>query len=252
MSHSCIKELQLQAKYVSHLATLRDGRLASVCNNTICIWNQETEEVVEELYGHRDRITCLKVLTNGYIASGDDHGKIWIWNPKNVRSTGTELVGGHSKTVQTFAEFIAIKSDGNSDDGDWLWLISGSNDKFVKTWDMSTLAQLHAVEMPGLVYHLVFLTDVYFAIKCSHMDQLIIWSAASRRADMIRIDCDPEGITRMIKLNDEYLVTCTGKIISFWKVIIGDMPTSLEVDNKTISLVVEDSTVENVNIKYLI
>jgi|SRR3990167_2143076 len=82
------KELGLTAKTlvgntnaVSSLVVLPNGKLASgSSNNTITIWDVETNQCLQSLTGHTDIVRLLVVLPDGQLASGSDDATIRIWN----------------------------------------------------------------------------------------------------------------------------------------------------------------------------
>lgn len=141
------------------LAVLPDGQLASgSADRTIRIWNVLTG-ISQVLKGHIDIIRCLVVLPDGRLASGSGDTTIRIWDiptgtflqtnlAKRCQHSGTpEVLRGHTNTVRS----LTVLSDGR--------LASGSADKTIRIWDITTGTSHVLEKQTGRVFSLAILPD---------------------------------------------------------------------------------------------
>lgn len=69
--------------FVYCLQALPTGELASGSNDqTIKIWNLETERYIKTLRGHKSAVFCLQVTNNGILVSGSQDQTIKCWEVK--------------------------------------------------------------------------------------------------------------------------------------------------------------------------
>jgi WD40 repeat protein len=76
-----------------------------------------------EFSGHSDMITCMTILTNGFIVSGSDDKTIRIWNTCN--KSCNNILYGHNNGICVITNFFHSKD----------MIVSGSNDGIIKIWD---------------------------------------------------------------------------------------------------------------------
>ena len=75
------RTLKNHARAVNALALLPDGRLASGSDDeTIRLWDLETEEAVQILRGHEGSVAALAVTSEGDLASGSYDGTVRLWS----------------------------------------------------------------------------------------------------------------------------------------------------------------------------
>lgn len=104
---------------------LQDGRVASgSLDNTIRIWDLDTERTVQTLTGHRANVRSVVQLRNGHLASGSDDDDVRIWD----LSTGetVQTLTGHTEGVWMVLEL----EDGR--------LASAGRDRAIRIWDLDS------------------------------------------------------------------------------------------------------------------
>jgi WD40 repeat protein len=109
------------------LCLLMDGRLASGSHdNTIRLWDVTTGAETARLDGHSHAVHSLCVLRDGRLASGS-------WDDIRIRVPGT----GFETTFPEMSSFggteLCLLSDGR--------LASGCEDKTIRLWDVTTVAE---------------------------------------------------------------------------------------------------------------
>lgn len=103
------------SSYVSSLAVLKDGSLASGSEDkTIRIWDLISGLTIKTLIGHTAYVWCLLVLPDGSLVSGAWNSTIRIWNVKTGLTIKT--LTGHTDNIYS----LALLKDGS--------LASGSGD----------------------------------------------------------------------------------------------------------------------------
>ena len=71
-------------------------------DNTNKIWNINTGECENTLYGHQDYVISLKFLSNGQLASCSKDTTIKIWNYESGQCLQT--LEGHQSEINTIEE----------------------------------------------------------------------------------------------------------------------------------------------------
>lgn len=109
---------------------------------TISIFSLSKNNTLYRLRGHQATVSCLFLLKNGYIASGDFDSNIIIWNYKEQKII-TKLQNG-KKSVREITDF---KSDN--------YLYSFSDDKKMNIWNIDKdYVLIESVDVGGNVYSL--------------------------------------------------------------------------------------------------
>jgi WD40 repeat protein len=158
----------INAGLAHYVKTLSNGLivcgLASTFNN-LMIYNYSSGELVNSLNGHNDSVESIEVLNEKFLASGSLDSKVIIWDLK--RNLSKFILIGHNKGVTCLKRvssnlLASADSNGSIIIWDWstgsihhilkghtstLWrssldlfdhqtLISGSNDKKIKFWNI--------------------------------------------------------------------------------------------------------------------
>jgi WD40 repeat protein len=125
-----------------HLKTLysiemfRDDLMASGSYDTkVITWNLTTYTEKYNFTGHKDRVYCIKKLSSNLVASADRSGVIliWDWLTRNILHKLT----GHTNTLWT-SSLDLFESD---------ILVSGSQDKTIKFWNISSGALIESIDV---------------------------------------------------------------------------------------------------------
>lgn len=146
--------------FANWLDVLDNGDLVSCSSDGIKIWNTQNQSLVLALNDSQNSYP-VKVLPNGYLASGNTDGSIKIWNTK----TGSliNILKSHTKPIEAFAVF----SNG--------YLVSGSQDETIKIWDpisgilKNTLSGFHKSAVTSLA---TFNTEF---LASASTDSVLIW-----------------------------------------------------------------------------
>ncbi|KAF9025025.1 WD40 repeat-like protein [Hymenopellis radicata] len=135
-------------------------------DKSIRIWDSTTGELLQELVGHTDNITCVLFSDDGaYIVSASHDMSIRIWDVL----TGEQLkqLLGHTNSVNA----VAFSHDTQ-------YIVSGSKDKFVCIWarDPKVDDQLRQLDgHMGIVESVVFSHDDTQVVSSSHDKSVRIW-----------------------------------------------------------------------------
>jgi hypothetical protein len=122
-SSSLIRALEGHNSYVSTLALLPDGRLASGSgDHTIKLWDLASGHCTATLAGHSEWVNPLALLPGGRLASGAGSHTIKLWDLVSGHCTATLM--GHSEWVNP----LALLPGGR--------LASGAGDHTIKLWDL--------------------------------------------------------------------------------------------------------------------
>ena len=73
-------------------------------NGEIRVYDIKTGKLIRKLIGHKNTVSCLKVLSNGTVASGSDDGQIRIWNPAN--GTLIRKIDSYDKPVTCIVDLL--------------------------------------------------------------------------------------------------------------------------------------------------
>jgi WD40 repeat protein len=119
----------------------------------VIVWDLNNYMPIYNLTEHRTNITCLKLISSSLMASASRDGLIIIWNWLTGRSVHALI--GHT-------EILYLSS---LDMFDEKTLISGSRDKTVKFWDISTGLQIKSVDVDIQVNALAMVKTSKFIIN---------------------------------------------------------------------------------------
>ncbi len=121
-TNTCLATLQEHTDYVASLAISGDKLISGSFDNTIKIWDLNTNTCLATLPGHTDYVTSL-AISGDKLFSGSFDNTIKIWDLNT--NTCLATLPGHTDCVIP----LAISGDK---------LFSGSNDNTIKIWDLNT------------------------------------------------------------------------------------------------------------------
>ncbi len=131
-----IRTLNGHSSYVYSIEMLSVECMASGgLDRSVLIWDLSSYSIKYTLTGYTSYVHCIKRLSSNLMAIGDSNGKIIIWN----WLTGERIFNliGHTSTL-----------DLNSLDlYDEQTLISGSNDKTVKLWNITNGTLIRSINV---------------------------------------------------------------------------------------------------------
>lgn len=156
--------------FVGRIAWSPNGRLLATPSgdNTIKIWDDETDNSQRTLIAHTDRVCCVAFNpSNGLLASGGWDEMIRIWDPMSGELLNT--FKGHEHAVYS----LAYNANGSL-------LASGGKDGLVKLWSPdSEKPKLTLSGHQGLVTSVAFSIDGKQVASGSEDCKIKFWDAAS-------------------------------------------------------------------------
>jgi WD40 repeat protein len=124
----------------------------------VTTWNLTTYKSKYNFTGHKDRVFCLKRISSNLVASADRSGLIIIWDW--LRVSIVHILTGHTSGLWT----------SSLDLFDAQILISGSQDKTIKFWNISNGALIQSINVDIQVNALTMLkTGSEFKIKIKNL-----------------------------------------------------------------------------------
>jgi WD40 repeat protein len=79
--HLSVKTLEGHTNIVLCIQLVTDTILCSGSwDNTIKVWNLDTNTCIKTLHGHQDRVYCIRVLSRSVIISASHDKTIKVWN----------------------------------------------------------------------------------------------------------------------------------------------------------------------------
>jgi WD40 repeat protein len=136
-----IKTLISHTASVTSIEILSEQLIASGSwDYSVVVWDLNTYSVKFKLLGHRNGVNCVKKLSFNLMASGEDKGMIIIWD----WLTGDLVYSlkGHTMTLWLSSLYLFDEKT----------LISGSQDKSIKVWDISSGQLLQTINTDLKIY----------------------------------------------------------------------------------------------------
>ena len=135
-----VKTLIGHIKTIYTIEILSDDLIASGGYDTkVITWNLTTSKAKYSFVGHEDRVFCVKKLSSNRAASADRAGIIFLWDWK----TGSflhKLIGHTNQLWTTSLDLFDAHT-----------LMSGSIDKTVKFWNISSGSLIQSVNVDILI-----------------------------------------------------------------------------------------------------
>lgn len=145
--------------------------VAGMPQNTIRIWNIETNEEGPALTGHESEIYSLDYV-NDLIVSGSGDRKIRLWDARSGRCEN--IFGSESGGPSDGVTSVALSPDGRL-------LAAASLDKIVRIWDTETSQILDRLEgHSDSVYSIAFSPDGKNVISGSLDRNIMLWDVGAQ------------------------------------------------------------------------
>jgi WD40 repeat protein len=209
----CVKTLK-DGSDIGSLCLISENKLACGCQDgMISVWDLNIFNKLKSFTAHDtfDRINCLKLTQDSTklitSCSMDTKNTIKLWDAVNFENFG-ELVG-HLNSIMCFE----LTLNGN--------LLSASNDKLVKLWNLETCECLKTIVFDNDVYCMRQITSDLIAVGTSRKkgQNLIIYDVKNEQEikNNLSNDC---YICTINLLSNGYLVTgCGNGKIKLWKIL---------------------------------
>ncbi len=131
-----VRTLNGHSNNVCSIEMLSDQCMASGSDDKrVIIWNITSYSIKYNLTGHTSAVTCIKRLSSNLIASGDLNGKIIVWN----WLTGEQMFNLTGHTNRLELNSLDLYDDQT--------LISGSRDRTVKLWNITSGALIQSINV---------------------------------------------------------------------------------------------------------
>jgi WD40 repeat protein len=148
------------------LLLLRNGNLLSGDDKgKVKIWNTNTYSLIKILSWRNSKVWTLAELSNGYLASGDNGGVVYILDPTSNLYPMVRIIRAHNTAVRS----LAVLRNGN--------LASGSF-KEIKIWNVNDGSLVRTIAAhTDQVKSLLVLRDGFLASGSGYYDGTIkIWN----------------------------------------------------------------------------
>ncbi|CAF0706140.1 unnamed protein product [Brachionus calyciflorus] len=190
---------------LSHLLDSKpwSNRVASGSKDkTIKIWNLIDGRLKQTLKGHLKGVWCLVFLTRYLLCSGSYDSTIKIWNLK-------ESVCSRTLISHDGAVWSLIKSDN--------FLLSASQDKTVKIWDLCNCKLVNTLYLKGSVYSID--TNSTLIATVSSDKYIKLWNKKS--GDCVKsFQSEKNNCVQTVSLIDDILACSCNQIIKVWKIAL--------------------------------
>ena len=140
------------------------------------------------------QITCLKYLSNGYVASGSSDGTVNIWNPKTWSS------------IQKYSEHTSYVLNLDQIDNDTM--VSGSYDQTIRIWKISTNETLRIINVNPTAYSVRVLSNE-FQVVCGFngtKDNLKIYNYFTNQL-VQTLDGHIDSVSSLEILNEQFIAS---------------------------------------------
>jgi WD40 repeat protein len=144
-------------------------------------------------------VKCLAVDFNKWLlASGDDKGKIRLWDLRTHKEILT-IPSGHSEAVNS----LAFSPDGKT-------LVSGSDDQQIKFWDVETRKESHFEKLGYKIASVVVSSDGNLLAIGDYGGNIQIWDFQSKK-NIFKESVHSEGLTSVVFSPDGRTLISGGK-----------------------------------------
>lgn len=153
-----------------------NGRdLASASGDTtVRFWDILTETPIGTCQGHKNWVLVVSWSPDGLrLATGDNDGVIFLWDPSNVKAEGRKLMG-HKKFITGLAwEPLHLNKDCSK-------MVSSSKDWSLKIWDTKAERCLHSLMMHNMCVTRVVWSGEGFIYSSSEDRTIKMWDGKGK------------------------------------------------------------------------
>lgn len=234
-----IATLEGHKSRVNAIVISPDGKtLASGSEDkTIKLWNLANGKEIRTITGHSDSVHAIAISPDGKIlASGSNDKTIRLWDLQTGAAIRT--ITGHSSWVRSVAIGSFNSSFGNENENDNKILASGSTDKTIKVWNLSTGKLIHTLKG-----HTQSVTSLAISPSIKGSDVTLVSGSADRSVNIWNLSTGKlvrtfKGHTQSITsvainpangvLRDKTFATgSTDKTIKIWNLSTGELVSTL-------------------------
>ena len=196
-------------------------------DNSIKIWNTLNGSLIQNLYGHKSRISTLiySSFRNVLISGSFDFDIIaWLY----LSSKKVFIFSGHSSFVN-----VLISWSNNS------FVVSGSGNGEIFQWDLVSGTLINR-----FVYHIQSITSLVtisnhsFASGSEDLN-IIIWDVISGKLIFV-LTGHMGSVNSLLYMDNDYLISCSSdKQIIIWNTINGTLKIAFEAHQSSINVIVK-------------
>lgn len=185
-------------------------------DGTIQIWDVKSGNLVQSLKGHSESIKAVAVTPDSkYVVSASSEGTLEVWNLNDGQQMFT--FKGHDESVNAVALISINSSHISTGSTERTLLISASNDKMIKVWDLSDGTLINTLKGHEASVNAVTITpDRKFIVSGSYDRTLKVWDLSNGQllhtfrsyVDNVRaLDISPSG---------KHIISSSGKYLKVW------------------------------------
>ena len=206
-------------------------------DKTIKLWDLATGKEIRTITGHSDSVHAIAISPDGKIlASGSNDKTIRLWDLQTGRAIRT--ITGHSSWVRSVAISSLNSSSDTGNDNDNKILASGSTDKTIKVWNLSTGKLIHTLKG-----HTQSVTSLAISPSIKGSDATLISGSADRSVkiwnlstgELVRtIRGHTQSITSLainpanrVSRDKTFATGSTDKTIKIWNLSTGELVSTL-------------------------
>ena len=219
-----ITEMQITHAPIGSLYPLRDGGLMSTSANLgyrqkiATVWNPSTGLEKLTLNGHNKYLTQVCQLKNGLVATASHGNTIILWDVEQQQSDKQQQVLVLKDEYNEFVSYVCPLSNGH--------LASGFSCNVI-IWNSNTGKQTSTLRVNGGISSLLQLNDGLLAVGS---DDETIWLKNLETGQSVMALKEPidDRIHCMCHLQDDTLISGSGRTINMWDVRSGKCSMTLE------------------------
>ena len=157
------KELKGHTGDINSIAFSADGQMivSGSNDNTVKFWDIKTFKIIKTLRASDEDILTVALYGNILATAGNDH-HITLWDLKTY--TQTQTLKGHHGVIHS----LAFSSDGHT-------LISGSWDKTIRIWDITSATEIRHIQTKDSIYTVALHPSGDIIVAGSFDETITLW-----------------------------------------------------------------------------